>query len=505
MSPTISIFSAICTGDLHLGGTLAQPVFGGDLTAYHVELNSPGYISEHLYSEEVQVYAEENRLTTGTMYLTTKKGSLLLAELEIIFARWALEELTLSLKTPPAVFVPLKMQVSRIGVNAEVHADMQIQLTGDAVTVTGNATAQNGEIRIESVLSENIERLNPVTQLTNLFTAGRLNSAGAGPPDANRGGTVEVVTDLTVTAGNRVQVMVNPILRGLIAPGTPVGIRVNTLENDYEITGDIVLRGGEVQWFNRNFYLREGRVVFTETDAFDPRLTIRAEVRERDVDGGPLLLIIQAENQRLSEFAPTYTAIPAKSETEIMALLGQNFIADLDTENPISAASGLSLVGTTGDLLLQLNLMRRIENSLRELLKVDILSMRATWLQNVLASNPDANDTRRNSSLGSVLNNSTLYVGKYFADELYVDAMLHFLYDESRAIADPDSTGMIFQPELGLEINAPFATTLRWSFAPEIYSWDSLLSPSAWVPATSITLSRRWDGEEVWQFFKELF
>jgi hypothetical protein len=187
-----------------------------------------------------------------------------------------------------------------------------------------------------------------------------------------------------------------------------------------------------------------------------------------------------------------------------MALLGQNFIADLDTENPLSAASGLSLVGTTGDLILQVNLMRRIENTLRELLKVDILSLRATWLQNVLATNVDANETRQRMTLGSVFNNSTLYVGKYFADAMYADAMLHFLYDESRILEDPELSGMIFQPEIGLEIAAPFAT-LRWSFAPEIYSWDSFVSPSSWVPATAITLSWRWDGALVWQFLKELF
>jgi hypothetical protein len=294
--------------------------------------------------------------------------------------------------------------------------------------------------------------------------------------------------------------MVNPVLRGLITPGTEVGIRINTLENDYEITGDIVLRGGELQWLNRNFYLREGRIVFTETDAFDPRLTLRAEVRERDAAGEPIRIILQAENQRLSELALTSTAntenrptgitlsaTPGRSEQEIMAILGQNFIGDIDAENTLT-----SLASTAGDTALQLLIMGRIENVLRKLINFDIFSVRATWLQNILTDSQEVNNTGQSMSFGSVFNNSTIYVGKYFTDELYFDMLMHFLYDEARILEDPRASGIIFQPEIGLEISAPFGT-LRWSFAPELNSWANILSPAAWVPATSITVSHRWN------------
>jgi hypothetical protein len=105
---------------------------------------------------------------------------------------------------------------------------------------------------------------------------------------------------------------------------------------------------------------------------------------------------------------------------------------------------------------------------------------------------------------GSVLNDSTVYVGKYLTDELYFDVLAHFLYDESRILENPNASGMGIQPEIGLEISAPFAT-LRWSFSPEFYSWDDFASPSLWVSAASITVSQKWTGEEVRQFFKELF
>jgi hypothetical protein len=85
-SSPVSLYSALCTGNLHLGGTPAQPVFGGGITARNVEVNSPGFVTEHLTGEEIQLQAEGNRFSTGTIYLTTagKNKRLLMAEMEII-------------------------------------------------------------------------------------------------------------------------------------------------------------------------------------------------------------------------------------------------------------------------------------------------------------------------------------------------------------------------------------------------------------------------------------
>jgi hypothetical protein len=302
-----------------------------------------------------------------------------------------------------------------------------------------------------------------------------------------------VITDLAFTAGPRFQVLMNPVLRGLINPGTQVTLRMNTLQNVFDIGGDVVLRGGEVQWFNRNFYLRSGRVSFTDK-ATDPHLTFRAEVRERDEEGEAVRITITAEHQRLSELVPAYSAEPAKSESEIMTLLGENVMGDVDS-------SRQALI-TGGDMVLQLTLLRRIENGLRELLKFDIFSVRATWLQNMLTTNSEVDATRSRMALGEVFNNSTVYVGKYLTNEVYFDALLHFLYDESKLISDPTSTGMVVQPEIGLEVITPFNATIRWSFAPELGSMEQLLSPAVWVPATAITLSWRRTFETGLPFFK---
>ncbi|HBG36992.1 MAG TPA: hypothetical protein DDW88_08010, partial [Treponema sp.] len=55
--------------------------------------------------------------------------------------------------------------------------------------------------------------------------------------------------------------------------------------------------------------------------------------------------------------------------------------------------------------------------------------------------------------------------------------------DESKGNPNVFGSGLSFQPELGFEIEAPFAT-IRWGLAPDVESIKNL-----WVPFTSLSLS----------------
>ncbi|WP_298592171.1 response regulator transcription factor, partial [uncultured Rothia sp.] len=60
----------------------------------------------------------------------------------------------------------------------------------------------------------------------------------------------------------------------------------------------------------------------------DPRITLRAEIRDRDESGEPIRLILTAKDQPLFEFNPTLNSDPPRSSNEIMQLLGQVAIGD---------------------------------------------------------------------------------------------------------------------------------------------------------------------------------
>ena len=245
------------------------------------------------------------------------------------------------------------------------------------------------------------------------------------------------------------------------------------------IKGDIALRGGEILWLSRNFYMKEGRIAFNETqDNIDPRITVRAETRERDESGSPVTITLTAMNQPVSTFNPQFTASPAKSENEVMALLGQVVSADSENAGEVAVAGG--------DYLVNALVMRRIENALRAIGNFDIFSIRTAMLQNAVKQSQRGGDENE-FGFGNFFDNSTVYIGKYFGSSVYVDALLRWTYDETKSDDNSDMNRLVFQPDIGFELSSPFVN-IRWDLAPDIEEMQKTNNISL-VPATSITLS----------------
>ena len=139
---------------------------------------------------------------------------------------------------------------------------------------------------------------------------------------------------------------------------------------------------------------------------------------------------------------------------------------------------------SAGDFVTQTMFVRKFEKALRDFTNFDIFSVRTPLLQN--AVNIRSNSGSKSNTFGNYFDNTTVYIGKYFGNDVYVDGLLQWTYDES--VAENSGTlgsGLVFQPEFGLELAAPFAN-IRWQFAPEMGELQK-----SWVPATSITLSWR--------------
>ena len=162
-----------------------------------------------------------------------------------------------------------------------------------------------------------------------------------------------------------------------------------------------------------------------------------------------------------------------------MQLLGQVISAD---------SSGISdILGSGGDFFIQSTVMRRVENTLRELLNFDIFSIRTNILQNSLKLSMSENTKNKQLGFGNFIDNSTVYMGKYFGSSIYVDSMLHWSYDENKINNGTSVNGIIFQPEFGFEMTSPFVN-IRLGVAPDIDSLQKGLL-NTWVPSTSMTLS----------------
>lgn len=449
--PYVALYGGILQGSLNIGGILADPDFDGSFNVANLDLNCPDYVTEHIIGKDVQILVKENELRIDSEVFAVKQGKVVM-DLYLGMDRWKLDLLSLQIKTPNNIFIPARVSVPPVIIEGNSTCDLDVQVTLNSCDVVGRFYTENVEIQ---VLTEMI------SEISNSY--------------AKKEG-FRVNLDIDVTTGQHVEVAYNPLIRGLIEPGTNIAFQYDSISKDMNIKSDIVLRGGEITYLNRNFYIREGRVVLNESeDVFDPRLTLRAEIRERDENGEPVRITLFADNQRLSEFNPSYYSSPPKSELEIMTMLGQAVTGDVQ--------SGWDVFFTGVDYGFQVLVLRKIENALRDLLNFDIFSLRTMGLQNSLRQWLNVSSEKEALTLSNLLDNTTVYIGKYFGSSLYADALFHIAYDETMVLSGESSTGLIFQPEVGVEMDSPFGT-IRWSLSPEIGSSQNL-----WTPATSITLS----------------
>ena len=219
---------------------------------------------------------------------------------------------------------------------------------------------------------------------------------------------------------------------------------------------------------------------FNQDDISNPLITINAETREKDEKGQNVKIVMDVQKQYLLDFVPRFTSVPPKSENEIRMLLGQIAVADSN--------SATNFLFAASDYALQSTVVRKAENKLRDLCNFDIFSVRTTILQNTIMQNMEKNNsTENNSVVSNLFGNSTVYIGKYFGNDIYFDALFHWSFDEKKSDSSGSSSnqGIIFHPELGLEFDAPFAD-IRWGFAPD---FEENFLQSWTTQSTSLTLS----------------
>ena len=462
--PFVSFNSGLLTGAIRITGPTTDPEYTGAFSVAHPNFVIPFISKNYLHAEKVIMTVGQGEAVVPPTLVTLGKG-LATVEYRMEFNRWLPNSLELDISIDENRKVPLDLSFPFIHAKgmASGHLNLAFTIPRD-VSISGFVVADNTDVEIVA------------TPLQNQFS---IDNILASVPSKKQG-NINVNVDFDIIVGQKVQLLFNPFLRGVVAPGTPLSIYFDSYSGDLEFKSDITLRGGEIAWLNRNFYMKEGRVIFNETqDSIDPKITVRAETRERDANGNMVTIILSANNQPFSSFNPTFSSNPAKSEREIMQLLGQVISAD---------SSGVSdILGSGGDFFIQSTVIRRVENTLRELLNFDIFSIRTNVLQNSLKLSMEENTKNKQLTVGNFIDNSTVYMGKYFGSSIYVDSMLHWSYDENKINNGTSVNGIIFQPEFGFEMTSPFVN-IRLGVAPDIDSLQKGLL-NTWVPSTSMTLS----------------
>jgi hypothetical protein len=460
--------NGIMTGNIDLTGTSAEPDLTGSLLITNPEFIFNLITNQKLNAPYSQIELANNEINLIEAPYYLKKTKKLTIAYTVFLNRLSFDHLEVFVKSLEGEKIPGKLDAGKFVVKSDIEAELSFLFENGILDVEGKISGENTSFTtaMDKVVSKKKSKKKDSKK--------------------NKGLGIQIRTDLDIKLGNHATFILDPLLRAVLVPNSTLGVNVDTEDDIYAIEGDVGVRSGDISYLNRNFYIKNGRIKFNPDELMNPLVTLRAETRERDSKNRSVKISMDVDRQYLQSLNPHFTSDPVKSENEIRNILGQIAIADSTNDNGLSATS---FILAAGDYAIQSALGRKIENSLREVLNFDIFSVRTNVLQNTVNYSMARNSSASKEvfAIGNLLDNSTVYMGKYLNNAIYVDAMLHLSLDDTvQSYNELFATGsnLIFQPELGMELESPFVN-IRWSVAPDIKA----LMNQQFKPSSALTLS----------------
>ena len=437
-SRVLAFESGVATGSVRLVGPVNDPDFYGTLVADDVT-GSVDMIPATLGPGRAFLVFDENVLSIRESVVSGGIGRARVSA-AITLDRWLPEEFGVDVKTLEGEPVRVLDSFGTASVDGLAEGTLRINGDSSGTTISGALTASAMAI----TLTEREESDVPV--------------------DAER----ETRVDIDVTTGRGVEFLwptdAFPILRGFADVGETVKVTYRANPREYAVVGPIDIQGGQVFYFDRSFYIREGLITFDETqEGFDPRLSVNAEIREVGPDG-PVRIYLVADENPLSQFTPRWRSEPQMAEAEILAMLGGAVFVQQEG-GPIDLSQAVLL---TSDLVSQFGIVRGFETTIRDALQLDLFSIRTQLFQNlirgVISDEEYPLDTRV-PSLGEYLDNTTLFLGKYLGTDLFLELLVQLRATDPVAAPTQSLAGITLDSEFILEWQTPFFV-LEWTFFP---------------------------------------
>ncbi|MDR2785409.1 MAG: translocation/assembly module TamB, partial [Treponema sp.] len=443
-----------CTGgfvnaSIRIRGPLGDPEFFGYARGNSIRLSVPRYLGAEIGPVPILVTLNGNEMKFGPVNAPCGKGY---GEVtgSFLFDRWVPDTLSITIHAMADTPVPFSFDVLGVLAAGNASGTLKIELVNQILTVTGNLTGDDTEITLD-------------TQ--------EITTAAASQSDP--AAFIPVITDFTIKTGRKVEFLWpnsnTPILRANAAAGTVIRIESDSGSGRFSMNGEVSLRSGEIFYVQRSFYIRSGTLFFNENEIqFSPRLTVRAEIRDR-TDDGPVTISMIVENEPLMSFEARFESSPPLSQIDIFSLLGQGLTGESQQED--GEAMNLML-----DILSQFLGVRRVERAIRDFLGLDMFSFRTQIIPNAVSRlrNPvDTNNTLGNY-FGNYLDNTTVFVGKYLGPDMFFQGMLTLRYndmiDPAEGLNRMNNDGLvlgpvILEPDIGIELHSPLFD-IRWNITP---------------------------------------
>ena len=420
--------SGLAQGSVSISGPINDPDFYGILWVRSSEMNfalSPnpiGPINGRLVFDEKSFIMERLESVSGQTPFA--------AEGIFYMDHWVPKafELTFEADTAPGIWI--RSVFGPIFTDGYALGTIKVRGEGGSTWIEGDLLINS--VQIATVKAEEPEETNPIW------------------------------VDLKFTTGRRVEFywpsISFPIIRTYADQGEKISLSLDGDSGMALLRGEAEIRGGEIFYFDRSFYLKEGSITFGESvDEFDPRIKALAEIRERDENNEEIKIYLETNN-RLSEFSPRFYSVPSRPDIEIMDLISGSIYTRLEERG-----LGVSAVLLTSEVVSQFGILQPFERAVREFFGLDLFSIRTQVVQNVLLRGLLGEKSTVNPV--NPLDNTTLSLGKYLGTDLFVEMLVRFQSTEPWS-ADTGFNRIQTEGELNFEWETPFFL-LEWSIIPQ--------------------------------------
>jgi hypothetical protein len=176
------------------------------------------------------------------------------------FDRWMPNVFSIDIRAPEETPIPFGVDIAGIQADGDASGHLVLSMEDLILRVDGDLTGNNTEINLD----------------TQQFSWQALESGE--PAETSTG---PIVADLRLATGPKVEFVYPsrdfPVVRANAEAGTMIRITSDSLSGRFTVEGDVAIRNGEIFYFQRSFYIREGILSFNETnEQFDPRISARA-------------------------------------------------------------------------------------------------------------------------------------------------------------------------------------------------------------------------------------
>lgn len=274
----------------------------------------------------------------------------------------------------------------------------------------------------------------------------------------------------------------DPIVSVMLQENSSVYAHIG--QSDFSCSGDVQIRGGEIYYFQKYFYITSGSISFDDPNEFNPKISLRATLRDYDSSSERVEIYLVMKDNTFDNLSPTLESSPAKELSEIMEILGQSILPE-SAYGSVSVSSVASLVTEGFDILSRLgivttatNPLSSLSSSLKNVFGVDTFSLHSNILNNIVT---DTISQALNSSVTSYspmarfLNGTTLNVGKYLSQNLYLQMMVHLQAEKNKDSYTIISDDLALDTEFSLEwVNDAF--NLTFFTRPSYFSFYSIMS-----------------------------